>query len=556
MAAWLLGVFVLVLLVGFALIRLGWRGRRINRDPVCRDCGFNLHAFRLPDMHGVPAPALAPTAASHAEATHPGIPAAHPGSETSPGAAPDPALIPITVTCPECGGGLKRPKAVRIGERKRMPLVTALGVVMLALALLPLGGGMFVAVSGQDYSKHLPLNVLIFQSRHTSRDTSRLIALELERRLLAKALDPKQIDRVVARALELQADWSTPWIEEWGSVYEAAALANGVSQAQRQSWIANAARLELLPRPQLRRGEPLPIRPVLRESRIAPNDQHYAQFSLKTASIDGQSVSSSGLWSRLFGRAGGEPSVALQIVGSKKAGNYGAQMSQSIGALTVPKDLPPGKHELRAILSINAWESGKPLSASTRELRCEIEIVEDPSPSVTLVPATPELEAGIVAALTPDEAVWRLNVAWRVVNGKRERLPMPQSWYLDLDSGRGLQSAALPVPIQMKAFGVGADGVEHELGIVSSEPWSIDDTSYAAGTLRRAFIGVSEPIEPPFTIVLRPDREAAKATFTLTSIYNGEIRVPVKKVLYSDHNYRNSFRTKQELLASIEETKP
>ncbi|HLO42213.1 MAG TPA: hypothetical protein VK176_14405, partial [Phycisphaerales bacterium] len=223
---------------------------------------------------------------------------------------------------------------------------------------------------------------------------------------------------------------------------------------------------------------------------------------------------------------------------------------------TVPKDLPPGKHELRAILSIDAWESGKQLSASSRELRCEIEVVEDPSPSVTLIPANPELEANIVAALSTDDAVWRLNVAWRVVNGKRERMPMTQNWYLDLDSARSYQSAALPVPIQMKAVCVGADGVEHELGIISSEPWSIDDTSFGAGTLRRSFVGVSEPIEPPFTIVLRPDREAAKATFTLTSIYNGEIRVPVKKVLYSDHNYRNSFRTKQELLASIEETKP
>lgn len=564
MAAWLLGVFVLVLLLGLALIRLGWRGRRINRDPVCRDCGFNLHAFRLPDMHGVPAPALAPTAESTASPvpqptdslTLEVRPADAPPIDAPIDAPPSSAAIPITVTCPECGGGLKRPKAVRIGERKRMPLVAALGVLMLALAALPLTVGVFVAASGQDYSKHLPVNVLLFQSRHAGRETNRLIALELERRLLAKALDPKQTDLVVERALELQADWSTPWIEEWGSAYEAAALANGVSSAQRQGWIANAAKLELVPRARLRRGEPLPVRPVLRESRTSASAGYYAQLSLEKVSINGKPLSASGAWSRLLGRGGVERSVPIQISGSKNSRNVGPQMSQSISALIVPKDLAPGKHELRATLSINAWDSGKGVSASTRELRCEIEVVEDSTPSVKLIPASAELESGIAAALSVDEAVWRLSVAWTTVSGKRQRVPMSQPWYLDLDSSRSFQPDPIPVPIQMKAFGVGADGVEHEIGTWSSEPWSVDDTQFGAGTLRRSFQMVSEPIEPPFTIVLRPDLEAAKATFTLTSIYDGEVRIPVKKVLYSDQSYRNSYKTKQELLESMEQTKP
>lgn len=253
MAAWLLGAFVLVLLAGLALIRLGWRGRRINRDPVCRDCGFNLHAFRLPDMHAVPAtqPADAhatPSEPSEASASHSLALGAPQSNETPIAAATSPAAIPITVTCPECGGGLKRAKAVRIGERKRMPLVAATGLLMAMLAVAPLGAAFIAVVTGSDLSKSLPTNVLLWHSRFATREVSRAIAIELESRLLAKKLDNTQAAMVVERALELQADWQMPWLDEWGAVIEAAKLNQQVDAEQTKRYHAHATKIELVTR--------------------------------------------------------------------------------------------------------------------------------------------------------------------------------------------------------------------------------------------------------------------------------------------------------------------
>lgn len=556
MAAWLLGVFVLVLLAGLALIRLGWRGRRINRDPVCRDCGFNLHAFRLPDMHGVPAPHPAAPHATPSEPSEAGAPhslalGAPQGSETPIAAATSPAAIPITVTCPECGGGLKRPKALRIGERKRMPLVVALGVFTLALAALPLGVGVFVAASGQDYSKHLPVNVLLFQSNHAGRETNRLIAIELERRLLAKALDSKQIDLVVERALELQADWSTPWIEEWGSVYEAAALANGVSAAQSDRWFAHAAKIQLIPRSKLRAGDPLPVRPVLLEARTSASARYFAQISLKSATINGKNVkANTGLFSVLR-RQSVDFGGTIQISGTKASRSFGGQVSQSIGAITVPKDLPPGKHELIVSLNLNRWDGTKMNKGSTPQLRCEIEVVADASPAVTLIPSSQQLDEALRAAMQNRGVIWRAQTMPSMVNGKRQRATVPSGWYLEMSDGNGMPALDLPVPIHMVVYVLDAEGVEHEMGLLTSEPWSFEDGFGGISAMQRLFNHVDEPIEAPFTIILRPDREAAKATFTLTSIYNGEIRIPVEKARYSDVERTGHYKTKQELLDAM-----
>lgn len=68
----ILAALLAALIFGVALLLLGLRGRRMDRSPVCRDCGFDLAG-----------------------------------------------ILPDGKTCPECGSGLNRAKAVRIGRRER-----------------------------------------------------------------------------------------------------------------------------------------------------------------------------------------------------------------------------------------------------------------------------------------------------------------------------------------------------------------------------------------------------------------------------------------------------
>ncbi|MFT3683753.1 MAG: hypothetical protein QM783_02305 [Phycisphaerales bacterium] len=84
-------ILIGILLAGVVMVVLGRRGRKLNNHPQCRWCGF--------DLEGV---------------------------------------YPQTPTCPECGAGLKRQNAVRMGVRRRSIPVMVVGVLLVAVPLAPL----------------------------------------------------------------------------------------------------------------------------------------------------------------------------------------------------------------------------------------------------------------------------------------------------------------------------------------------------------------------------------------------------------------------------------
>ena len=105
---------VAAILAGVVLIAAGLRGRRVNRNPCCRQCGF--------DLTGV---------------------------------------LPAGVTCPECGAGVKLAKYVRIGQRRRLYPLIVLGVPMAILPLMPLSIVLFTTMTRTDLGKYKPMPLLL-----------------------------------------------------------------------------------------------------------------------------------------------------------------------------------------------------------------------------------------------------------------------------------------------------------------------------------------------------------------------------------------------------------
>lgn len=555
MVGWVFAVSGLSLAVGVLLACLGLRGRRVNRDPVCRDCGSNLRALRLPEMHGVPLPQVAASVPQErqpldANATQQPMP-----SDREDGGTPSIGEIPVTVTCPGCGGGLKRPKSVQIGERKRMPLAVLIGVVLVLLAAVPTGSSAFALLSSRDVSKHLPFSVLLLQSRFAAPANSRLIAIELERRILADELDAAQMHLVLDRTLDIQGDWSTPWQEEWGSVFDAILLKGTVNEAERRRWIRQSVKLSLVTRSQLRPGDPLPLRTQILETRTSPKQNSYAVVSLKSARLGSHNLMrGSGLFG-LFSRKPLPRPIPLSVRGSRAGGEASISVVESLADLRVPRDLSPGKHEIRASVSLSGWDGSRNIKDDVAtELRAEVEVVGASVEILTLIPQDEKIDAAIRKALELDDPVWRLIPHQIVSGGKFVLSEMQSNWYLDF--GVYDPSRRLSVPIHMTVLAVDASGKEIDLGTMSSEVTLLEGPVGETPDFQWRMTRPRDIIEPPFTVVLRPDPEGAKGTFSLGAIYAGEIRVPVSRVRYSDQSGRMRSDDPAEIIKAVLRQQP
>lgn len=147
--------------LGAVLVVIGLRGRRINDHPICRFCGF--------DLEGV---------------------------------------VPGGVTCPECGAGLKRERAVRIGQRRRRPVVITVGA---AAALLPaslIGVVLFATLTGAELNTYKPLGLLLWEARSGGARASAAAAEEIHGRYQRKALGEAQRARVEKEAFAIRVSAS------------------------------------------------------------------------------------------------------------------------------------------------------------------------------------------------------------------------------------------------------------------------------------------------------------------------------------------------------------
>ncbi|MBS0198331.1 MAG: hypothetical protein JSR77_16380 [Planctomycetes bacterium] len=510
---------VTAIIVGLCLAWIALRGRKINDHPICRWCNF--------DLQGV---------------------------------------YPESVTCPECGAGLKRDHAVRIGARVRRPMLAAFGLLLAAVPLMPAGAIGYAAITGQDINKYKPLGLLLWESKHAEKSQSLSIADELMARWLAGKFSSDQSVRVVEAALALQGDVNRPWTENWGDLIERAKLDGILTKAQSEQYLKQAAPLTLETREKTHAGASLPLLIKAGPPRVSSSEAATFDVTLSNARVGDKKSpqiveeaagSQPGLWtSNLVPGTGSENSIGtISVVGSRSRGAmFGGSAANEAGVnVRVPKELPPGVYDVDVDINLTDLTSGGggrimvfaggrsramgggASSSHSISLRTKIEILPENAPAAAAIAADTKLTDGIKDALRPDS-----------VSVSRDVFGMT--------SGAGVSETAridfaekdLPAPIAYDVYIRDASGKEQRVGSLTSGKTGppkdaglnsffsssftvtingmTTTTSSHSGTGARAVSGSIElPRSDTVDVILRPNAAVAESTLDLSKFYGGEI---------------------------------
>ena len=208
------GLLLLCTVVFLALVIWARRGKRTDRHPVCRKCGYDLHGTNL---------------------------------ETLP-------------DCPECGTQIYSRKQLRLGNRQpRRPQAYLFGL----LALLALAGTMtFAGLWAKDYdwNRVKPVPWLIEEASDPSNPNRADAALtELTRRDDNGMLSYQQRMTLLAEALDYQADKSKAWDDRWGTWVSRGRTDGLVSDADWERYLIQAADFRLKVRERINEGQPFVV---------------------------------------------------------------------------------------------------------------------------------------------------------------------------------------------------------------------------------------------------------------------------------------------------------
>jgi hypothetical protein len=318
------GIVILALIFTFAfglmMLVAGLRGRRLNDHPVCKWCRF--------DLEGV---------------------------------------YPECVTCPECGAGLKRDGAVRLGVRRRMPVFILAGALLAAVPVAPFGAVAWALLTGTNIDTYKPLGILLWEARHSDRSRVDAIAAEIGDRILLQKLSTDQYQRVIDDTLDYQADLARPWSESWGDLVERARLDGVLSPEQAERFNSQAAVIDLRVRPTVQASGTTPVVLKLKEARVGTSSSLVAAVRVKGVKINGRPAK----WDhvvagvdRFFGDSFFKDSnvVTFTLQGSKAAGNlrFFATGSDGTGELLVevPGDAQLGTGKLELALESSTGDGG------------------------------------------------------------------------------------------------------------------------------------------------------------------------------------------------------
>ncbi len=544
----LVAILFISLLAGALFIILGFRGKKINDHPVCRWCKF--------DLEGV---------------------------------------YPESITCPECGAGLKREGTVLQGARKRMIPLALLGIFLCITSVIPVGVVAYAALTGSDLNKFKPLSLLFWEARHATQAQSVTIANELMNRAMSRSLDAVQYDSVIEEVLARQADTSLPWAEEWGDLIERAKLDNALKPAQEQRFFNNAGVFVLKTRPNTFPGATLPVVLELKEARVGSNSVINVPISLKSASLGGVALdrladtnqnqdSLSSLIRTGFGGTFGNPTPRAEldehyidtfiITGSRASGM--ASEPQAI-SFQVPSEAPAGKQSMKLAVEMRSEESqggfGRirimggfpslntaPTSSSRKPVKSElsttIDVRPDSSTLCTAIKSTDATTAELEAHLKPELITLQQNMGFNETN-KTLSLTLPTQ-----DS---------PHPISYRVFARDRDNPEDEieLGQISSgeDPTrrkpdaftsfsssftisingKVTTSSSSSDTDSELAAPAPKWLGDKVDIVLKPDPAAAAKTLDQSTYYDKEIifkDVPVTPSIAPQINdpFGNIFR--------------
>lgn len=300
LAGFVLSVFVVGFLPGLLLLIAGRRGKRIDDHPVCRGCGFDLVG------------------------THEPIPDKHP-------------------KCPECGTR----REPRVGNRQRRGKLALAGVLLMLTSIGVAGVWGYGQFGAAQLAQIKPMWLLRFEARSGTSNTADLALGEMILRFQNGSLTPATAELLMDDAVAHgpagnPALVNVPLGSKWDTLAAKLMLAGHGTDAERvavtESWFEN--RVEL--RPQVRVGEPVPIR--IHTNRLGPPwpRQSFLEIDNGQITIDGK------IYSFKVGMGGG---------GSGSRGSFSSSGSSSFyleSGRGLPRGLGIGTHQLEIVFWMKA----------------------------------------------------------------------------------------------------------------------------------------------------------------------------------------------------------
>lgn len=316
----MISIAALVLIAGLLMLAIGVRGWRINDHPICRSCRFDLVGIH--------------------------------------GRAP---------RCPECGGELTRPRAVRIGRRKVHRSRTALGAALVLVGIVAGGVTLWASATGVDWNTYKPEWWLAADAQGGSSRAEGAIR-ELTKRLDDGALSMPLAQELIATGLERQMDEEIPWLDAWAIFLETARVNNMLSDAQLQQYIQAVADISFHMRARAAQAMPWDMRIGLTPGRIVSNA---LQLQIATT----------GLWID-------DQPIDIRTMHIVTTGPGGVStIDFNYNALRL-RTLPPGEYDARLGVRITVTEANAPaivVGTLDAEFSRKVQIVGPGEPLVELM---------------------------------------------------------------------------------------------------------------------------------------------------------------------------
>jgi hypothetical protein len=517
---------VLTFATGLILILLGRRGRKLNNHPQCCWCGFDLEG-----------------------------------------------IYPAHVTCPECGAGLKRDRAVRMGVRRRIYSLMVIGAVLALLPLAPLAIALYAATTGVNINEYKPVWLLLFEARGSRPGPSALIAQELLSRMQLKSVDAATGTRIGMVGLDLQEKEKGPWTEDWGDVIEHAYTAKYLSEDDRKRYRQNSVLMTFRARPQVRPGDPLPVEATLAEARCGSSSQMTAQLFSVKATLGGKVISrpnvlpqTGGVLSGMMGLSGISASGQIPVgywwvFGSKSRMGMNTGSQTAAWEYRLPKDFAPGVHELEVHVTtqIDEQNYGTASSVLAGASRPHSKLFTFKTTVEVLGPAHPK--SAPVALSAGDEHLLRMKLNPSNVMGYRMPGAMggkprgPTSVQLTFNM------TDLPAPIAHRVVIV-HNGREQDIGQLASGSASSSDltNSYFTGMdpqnrmLHAAVPRLDLAKTKTIDIILRPDPAVAARMLDPVAVYTGELVFKAVPLMDQSQMYQRAYSSSSAATEDAEET--
>lgn len=321
-------LIALSIIAGVVLFVLGWRGRRLNDHPVCRKCRFNL--FGLPEA---------------------------------------------TTRCPECGRDITSPRAVRVGVRKRRPVMLTLGVLLLLIGIGLGGLSTWSRVRAVDWNPYKPTWLLLWETG--TKNAARLdgVINELHARWSRGELSDSQVKTLIADGLKRQGNPNASWPVSWSNLIEDAILQGKVSKEDTLRYFQQAISPSIDWRKRIYSDSSWPVRLSMNEDRAGDGSSSQRQLwlrrQIKTLRV-------------------GDVDLASAMRGSISGGTF-SRGGRSASSIAMPLSLPDGEHEVDAIWTISVVLRDDGLAAAPSIAEWDVrqtgtvEVVPPGEPLVTLI---------------------------------------------------------------------------------------------------------------------------------------------------------------------------